>query len=85
MITITISINEKELKHLTIPAVITPIHEEKPIKYNQINIKRTYYKKGEAWYHKKPCKPICKPQPKTILKTLISDKVVKQEPLLVVH
>lgn len=47
-----------------------------PIQYNpNFNIKRKYYKKGDPEYHRKPLI-------KTVLKSLKSDKTVKQEPLL---
>lgn len=59
---------EKEYSNKTAPNTNTPIQ------YNQINIKRKYYKKWDPEYHRKPIK--------TILKFLKSDKTVKQEPLL---
>lgn len=46
-----------------------------PIQYNKLDIKRKYYKKGDPEYHRKPLT-------KTILKSLKSDKTVKQETLL---
>lgn len=49
-----------------------------PIQYNQIDIKRKYYKKWDKEYHRKPLT-------KTTLKTLRSGKTVKQEPLLHFH
>lgn len=51
-----------------------PINQH-PIQYNPIDIKRKYYKKGDPEYHRKPLT-------KTILKSLKSDKTVKQAPLL---
>lgn len=58
---------EKEYNEKTIPSQYTPIQ------YNQIEIKRKYYKKTDPEYQRKPMKS---------LKTLKSDKIVKQEPLL---
>lgn len=49
-----------------------------PIQYNMIDITRKYYKKGDPEYHRKTLT-------KKSLKTLKSDKVVKQEPLLDFH
>ena len=46
-----------------------------PIQYNEIDIKRKYYKKGDPEYHRKPIT-------KKALKFSKSDKTVKQEPLL---
>lgn len=84
MITITISINEKELKQVTIPNIQTP---NQSIIYTpwKINTQRIYLKKGDKGYHKKPTKPICKIPPKITSKTLKFDRIVKQEPLLVVQ
>ena len=48
--------------------------EEHPIQYNPIKIKRIYYKKTDPQYHRKPIK--------RALKSLKSDTIVKQEPLL---
>lgn len=48
-----------------------------PIQYNQIDIKRKYYKKWDQQYHRK--------ETKKALKTLKFDKIVKQEPLLEFH
>lgn len=62
---------EKEYIEKTIPSLNTPIQ------YNQIDIKRKYYKKSDPQYHKKSTKPISK--------FLKSDKIVKQEPLLEFH
>lgn len=59
---------EKEYSNKTVPNTNTPIQ------YNQIDIKRKYYKKWDPEYHRKPFKPISK--------FLKSDKTVKQEPLL---
>ena len=53
-----------------------PINQP-PIQYNPINIKRTYLKKTDPQYHRKPIKKA--------LKTSIFDKIVKQEPLLDFH
>jgi len=47
------------------------------IQYNDLDITRKYYKKGDPKYHRKPLKKS--------LKTLRSDKTVKQEPLLDFH
>lgn len=48
-----------------------------PIQYNEINIKRKYYKKADTEYHRKPLKGSTR-----FSKFLKSDKIVKQEPLL---
>ena len=48
--------------------------EEHPIQYNAINIKRKYYHKWDINYRRKPSKKA--------LKSLKSDTIVKQEPLL---
>lgn len=85
MITITITINEKELKQMTIPNIITPNQNNNYTINKEFNIKRKYLKKGEPWYHRKATHPICKIPPKTISTTLKSDKVLKQEPLLEIH
>lgn len=68
LITITIELKEKAEKLNTVHKV------QPPIQYNPINIKRIYYKKWDPEYHRKPTKKA--------LKTLKSDKIVKQEPLL---
>ena len=52
-----------------------------PIQYNTIDIKRKYYKKGDPEYHRKPYKSLTK----KVSNFLISDKIVKQEPLLEFH
>lgn len=62
---------EKEYNEKTIPSQYTPIQ------YNQIDIKRKYYKKTDPEYHRKPLKKS--------LKISKSDKIVKQEPLLEFH
>lgn len=62
---------EKEYIEKTIPSLNTPIQ------YNQIDIKRKYYKKSDPQYHRKQTKPISKFSK--------SDKIVKQEPLLEFH
>lgn len=59
---------EKEYQDKTVP------NSDTPIQYNQIDIKRKYYKKGDPEYHRKPTKKA--------LMSLKSDKTVKQEPLL---
>lgn len=69
-VTINIIINEKELSLATVP------QDPTPIQYNEIPIKRIYYKKGEQWYKRKPIQA---------LKFSRSDKTVKQEPLLEIH
>ena len=75
-ITGVITINkEKGLKNATHP------YKETPIQYNEIDITRKYYKKNEEWY-KRVFKNIT---PKKVLKSLKSDKVVIQEPLLDFH
>ena len=51
-----------------------------PIQYNEINLKRRYYKKGDPEYHKRQTRPLYKPT--QVSKTLIQNKIVKQEPLL---
>lgn len=56
------------------PLMTAPI-EEHPIQYNLIDIKRKYYKKTDPQYHRKPTT-------KRALKSSISDKTVRQEPLL---
>lgn len=66
---------EKGEEYKTVPNV------QLPIQYNEINIKRKYYKKWDPEYHKRPTKPLCK-IPKTISKTSEFHKTVKQEPLL---
>lgn len=60
---------EKGVNIKTIPL------NQHPIQYNNIDIKRKYYKKWDPEYHRKPLT-------KTILKSSKSDKIVKQEPLL---
>lgn len=62
---------EKEYIEKTIPSLNTPIQ------YNQIDIKRKYYKKSDPQYHRKTTKPISK--------FLKFDRIVKQEPLLEFH
>ena len=59
---------EKEIIQKTAPDI------QPPIQYNEINIKRKYYKKTDPEYHRRSTKPISK--------FLKSDKTVKQEPLL---
>lgn len=59
---------EKENIQKTAPDIHSPIH------YNEIDIKRKYYKKTDPEYHRRSTKPISK--------FLKSDKTVKQEPLL---
>lgn len=51
-----------------------------PIQYNEINIKRKYYKKGDPEYHRRQTRPLCKPS--QVLKILKQNRTVKQEPLL---
>ena len=76
-----IKINSQiELKEKVKNLKTAPINNP-PIQYNQIDIKRKYYKKWDPEYHRKPYKSITK---KT-LNFLISDKIVKQEPLLEFH
>jgi len=69
---------EKGEEIKTIPVI------QHPIQYNPINIKRKYYKKSDPEYHRKPVKGSVY-KPKQFLKTLKSDKIVKQEPLLDFH
>jgi len=69
---------EKGEEIKTIPEI------QHPIQYNPINIKRKYYKKSDPEYHRKQVKGSVY-KTKTILKTLKSDKIVKQEPLLDFH
>lgn len=77
-ITITINIDWMKVQEKTVE--LNTIHKVKPsIQYNPINIKRIYYKKSDPQYHRKTYKPLCI---KPISKTLISDMIVKQEPLL---
>lgn len=65
---------EKGEEIKTIPEI------QHPIQYNQLNIKRRYYKKSDPEYKRKSFWPLCKPT--TISKFLRSDKTVIQEPLL---
>lgn len=60
----------EELK--TIPQTQTPIQ------YNEINIKRKYYKKTDTEYHRKPLKGSLM----KVSKFSKFDKIVRQEPLL---
>lgn len=73
--------SENELKEKVEKIKTAPINNP-PIQYNQLDIKRKYYKKWDPEYHRKPIQ-------RTIFKKvsnfLISDKVVKQEPLLEFH
>lgn len=73
---------EKENDIKTIPVNQTPINDSK------LNLKRKYYKKGEIWYKRNPIGQWKRRQElwiTTTSKTLKFDKIVKQEPLLVVH
>lgn len=69
---IKINQQEKGNKEKTIPNLDTPIQ------YNQIDIKRKYYKKTDPEYHRKP-------RTKKALKISKFDRIVKQEPLLEFH
>lgn len=76
-----IKINSQfELKEKVKNLKTAPINNP-PIQYNPINLKRKYYKKGDPEYHRKPIKSITK----KALNFLISDKIVRQEPLLEFH
>lgn len=61
--------------------IATIQQNQTPIQYKDIDIKRKYYKKGEAWY-KRIFKKI---KIKTALNFSEFDKVVRQEPLLDFH
>lgn len=71
MLTITITLQEKE------PNQVTILNDSTPIQYNEFSIKRKYFKKSDPGYHRKPIK--------TISKSLGFDRIVKQEPLLDFH
>lgn len=76
-----IKINSQfELKEKVKNLKTAPINNP-PIQYNPINLKRKYYKKGDPEYHRKPIKS----KTKKALNFLISDKIVRQEPLLEFH
>lgn len=73
---------EKENDIKTIPI------NQTPIKYNNLDTKRKYYKKGDFLYSRNPIGQWKRRKQSGIMttsKTLKFDKIVKQEPLLVVH
>lgn len=77
IITITINMDDNNIQIMkkgeenkTIPS------KQPPIQYNEYSIKRKYYKKWDPEYHRKPS---------PILKFSKFGKIVKQEPLLVIH
>lgn len=64
---------KKDEKIKTVPVL------NHPPKYNNISIKRIYYKKTDPEYHRKKTFPITTKKASTFL---ISGKTVKQAPLL---
>lgn len=71
MITITITVNEKETNQITF------LNDKPPIQYKEFSIKRKYYRKWDPEYHRKPIKKVSKSSE--------LNKIVRQVPLLDFH